>query len=452
MAQHPTPDDAALPEDSPVDETPQDETPQDGTVAEAAEPMPATDEATVADANAAEDVEPDVPASDVVVPDEAPEPVEVVEPESPVAVVGASDVPQDDAREDVATDDPGTIGHLPDPAPTTPAPGTVAEVGARAPAGQAADTDHGTEEALAATGATEVVPAPPGTTSAPAEAAAPGGGDAVGQDAPVEPQPAPRPRPTAHGRHEAAASPPADAPGGWSKLGHAMRPQLTRSKLLAGLLCALLGFALAVQVSQTQEQQLSSLRQSDLVRLLDEVTQRANELEERVATLQSTRDELKSGSGQQQAALELAQKQSESQGILSGRLPAEGPGIELSIVEPGQPLSAPKMFNILEELRNAGAEVVEVNGVRLVTSSYFEDRDGGIVVDGQKITSPYRWTVIGDPSTLETALEIPGGAMATVRTAGAVPTITQEELVTVDATREPQAPRFATPVPAEDGS
>lgn len=437
MAQHPTPDDAALPEESPVDETP-----QDGTVAEAAEP-PAADEATVTDTS--DETAPDVPAVSAV-SDETPVPAEEAEPAAPVAVVGSSDALHDEARADVTAGGSGTIGHLPDPAAAS-APESVTEV-AQVPDGSSAGTDHGADEVLAATGATgatEAVSAAPRTTSVPAEAAAPGGGDDVGQDAP-------RPRPTAHGRHEAAASPPAGAPGGWAKLGHAMRPQLTRSKLLAGLLCALLGFALAVQVSQTQEQQLSSLRQSDLVRLLDEVTQRANELEERVATLQSTRDELKSGSGQQQAALELAQKQSESQGILSGRLPAEGPGIELSIVEPGQPLTAPKMFNILEELRNAGAEVVEVNGVRLVTSSYFEDRDGGIVVDGQKITSPYRWTVIGDPSTLETALEIPGGAMATVRTAGAVPTITQKELVTVDATREPQAPRFATPVPAEDGS
>lgn len=430
MAKNQTPDDAPLPEGSPVDDTS-----LEADVAAAPEPVPSTDDAETADEpDGVEEAEADVAA-----PHETG-----VEPEAPKPPVSSDD--QVDDRADDTSDDPGATGRLPDAAPaapaatpSTPEPVTAAVVQAR----------YGPP---AVTGAVEASTAPTRTTSVPADAPAPGGEHAVGQDDTAEPHSSPHPRPTPHGRHEAAATPSAGSSGGWSKLGHAMRPQLTRSKLLAGLLCALLGFALAVQVSQTQEQQLSSLRQSDLVRLLDEVTQRANELEERVATLQSTRDELKSGSGQQQAALELAQKQSESQGILSGRLPAEGPGIELSIVEPGQPLTAPKMFNILEELRNAGAEVIEVNGVRLVTSSYFEDRDGGIVVDGQKITSPYRWKVIGDPSTLETALEIPGGAMATVRTAGAVPTITQKELVTVDATREPQAPQFATPVPAEDGS
>jgi uncharacterized protein YlxW (UPF0749 family) len=239
--------------------------------------------------------------------------------------------------------------------------------------------------------------------------------------------------------------------GGWSKLARAMRPQVTRSQVLAGVLCALLGFALVVQVSQTQEQQLSSLRQSDLVRILDDVTRRAEGLETQVQSLQDTRDELSSGSDQQRAAQELAERQAQTQGILSGRLPAEGPGITLTITEGSRRIPASKLFNILEELRNAGVEVVEINGVRLVTSSYFEETGRGMVVDGQKIDSPYRWVAIGDPSTLETALEIPGGAMASVRNEGASPAITQEDLVTITSTREPQAPQFATPVPLEEG-
>lgn len=324
---------------------------------------------------------------------------------------------QETAHHDV--DDPA---HAPDLTRTDPAPDPDAASATTAPAAPAS-----------------IESADPGSDAA--RATSPDGHDEV----PTEAE-----RPAATGN---AAPEPTGESGpvsGWVTLGRAIRPRATRSQVLAGLLCALLGFALAVQVSQTQEQQLSSLRQSDLVRLLDDVTQRANELESRVSDLQDTRDELKSGSGQQRAALELAQRQSDTQGILSGRLPAEGPGITLTITERGERLSASKLFNILEELRNAGVEVVEINGVRLVTSSYFEETTGGMVVDGQKISSPYRWSAVGDPSTLETALEIPGGAMATVRNAGAETSITQEELVTIESVREPAAPRFATPVPAED--
>jgi uncharacterized protein YlxW (UPF0749 family) len=305
------------------------------------------------------------------------------------------------------------------------------------------DVPSGLVDASAVDGAT--ADAAPGGERAAASHAPPEAPDAPGpHDAPDE-EPA---RPAApHGRHGAPVLP---EPGGLRALGRALRPHATRSQVVVGVLCALLGFALVAQVSQTQEDQLSSLRQSDLVRLLDDVTQRSGELEDQVASLEATRDELRSGSGRERAALEVAREQEQTQGILSGRLPAQGPGVEIEVAEDGSALDAFLLFNVLEELRNAGAEAMEVNGVRLVASSYFEDTADGVVVDGQRIASPYRWTVIGDPSTLETALEIPGGAMATLRSDGARTTIQQQAQVEVTATREPSEPRFATPVPADE--
>ncbi|PZR52831.1 hypothetical protein DNL40_10480 [Xylanimonas oleitrophica] len=224
-----------------------------------------------------------------------------------------------------------------------------------------------------------------------------------------------------------------------------MRPRATRSQVLAGVLCGLLGFALVVQVRQSGQDELSSLRQDDLVRLLDEVTVRAEQLEGEVSRLQRSRDELESGTGQAQAALEVAQRRAESEGILSGRLPAQGPGVQIEVSDPGARLRAAKLFNVLEELRNAGAEAVQVNGVRLVTSSAFVDTDAGIAVDGQVLSSPYRWTAIGDPATLDRALEIPGGGLAQIRTDGATAATTREDVVVVDAVVELSEPRFARP-------
>ncbi|MFF2622136.1 DUF881 domain-containing protein [Oerskovia jenensis] len=374
-------------------------------------------------------------------------------PEGRTQDVASSDAPVPEQRDEwSASDVPWDVAGLPGAAPDGP------PVAATAPPAQVPTTAEPVDVAAAGAGsAPSVDPAAAKVAAATTAASVTGAAAASGTSRSADASP---PAPDHHhGRHEAPEAAPAapgstdGAPaGGWSKLGRAMRPQVTRSQLLAGLLCALLGFALAVQVSQTQEQQLSSLRQSDLVRLLDDVTQRANALETRVEGLQETRDELSSGSGQQRAALELAQRQSETQGILSGRLPAEGPGITLTITETDERIPAHKLFNILEELRNAGVEVVEVNGIRLVTSSYFEETSRGMVVDGQKVSSPYQWKAIGDPSTLETALEIPGGAMASVRNEGADPKITQEDLITISSTREPEAPEFATPVPAEGGN
>ena len=243
----------------------------------------------------------------------------------------------------------------------------------------------------------------------------------------------------------AAASAPREEPSGWRRLGEALRPRATRSQVLAGVLCAALGFALVVQVQQSASDQLSSARQEDLVRLLDEVTDRAQQLGDEVSGLETTRDELLSGSGKAQSALELAQQRAESEGILSGRLPAQGPGVRVTVEDPSHSLKASQMFNVLEELRNAGAEVVELNDVRLVTSTWFEDEGDQIVVDGTTLTSPYEWTVIGDPETLDRALEIPGGALATVRTAGAEASTSRHDQVKVAAVTPPEEPEYAKP-------
>jgi hypothetical protein len=127
---------------------------------------------------------------------------------------------------------------------------------------------------------------------APAEASdAPAAPTASPQRLPGDPDPEPLPaRTVARGR-----------------LGNAMRPRATRGQLLAGLLCAVLGFALVVQARQTQTQGLDSLRQADLVRLLDNVTNAEARAEQDVRDQQAIRDRLLSGSGTSAAAQEAAQ-------------------------------------------------------------------------------------------------------------------------------------------------
>ena len=252
-----------------------------------------------------------------------------------------------------------------------------------------------------------------------------------------QPEPAPEPKPEPKPEPEPAS--------GWKRVAQLLRPRGTRSELLTGLLCLALGFALAVQVGQSTGDQLSSLRQDELVRLLDEVTQRADQLDAEVSDLEEIRDDLQSEDGRDQAARDLAQQRAEQEGILSGRLPAQGPGVRIHVADGDKPLEAQALFNLLEELRNAGAEAIQVNDVRLVTTSYFVDSGGGIVLDGAAIASPYEWTAIGDPETIDRALEIPGGALPRIREEGGEAVTTPADQVSVDAVRIPGEPEHAEP-------
>jgi uncharacterized protein YlxW (UPF0749 family) len=242
------------------------------------------------------------------------------------------------------------------------------------------------------------------------------------------------------------AGPPARAVAR-GRLGHAMRPRATRGQVLAGLLCALLGFALVVQARQTQTQGLEQLRQADLVRLLDNVTNAEARAEQDVRDQQAIRDRLLSGSDSSEAAQQAAQQRLDTLGLLAGTVPASGPGIQLEISDPRRQVDASVLLDTLEELRDGGAEVVQIGDVRVVAATAFTDDAEGVRVDNRLLTPPYRYTVIGEPQTLAKVLQIPGGVLDVLRSKGAQGRVSQPPTVRVDALRAPTQPQYARPAP-----
>jgi uncharacterized protein YlxW (UPF0749 family) len=227
-----------------------------------------------------------------------------------------------------------------------------------------------------------------------------------------------------------------------------LRP--TRATILVALPAAVLGFGLVVQVRAAgRDSGLTTARQEDLVRILDDLTSREERLRAEIATLQQTRDRLTTGLDQDAAALEEARRRAEVLGILAGTLPARGPGIELVVEDPQRTVTADVLLDAVQELRDAGAEAIQLGDVRLVAGSYLVDADGGIEVDGTVVTAPYRFLAVGDARTLAEAMEIPGGVVdAVAAKAGANAVVRTRREVVVDALKAIAPPRYARPSPA----
>jgi uncharacterized protein YlxW (UPF0749 family) len=218
-----------------------------------------------------------------------------------------------------------------------------------------------------------------------------------------------------------------------------------RSQALIGLMLAILGFALVVQLRTTHESsRFASARQEDLLRILDDLTARSERLRAEIEDLQRTRDRLSGGAGQSQAALEESRRRQDVLRILAGTVAASGPGIEVTIADPEHAVTSDVLLNVMQELRDAGAEAMQVNGVRLVGSSWFTDTDDGIVADGKALRAPFAFRAIGDPHTLSEALGIPGGVLDQVAgRSGATASVAERPKVVVDALRALSEPRYA---------
>ncbi|HVE75049.1 MAG TPA: DUF881 domain-containing protein [Mycobacteriales bacterium] len=251
---------------------------------------------------------------------------------------------------------------------------------------------------------------------------------------------------------------PAPAPL-WRRL---VKPRLRRVDVAVALLLATLGFAAAVQVRATRgDGVLDSARQEDLVRILDDVENRSERLRAEIATLRDTERRLTGGNDRTGAALADAQRRSQLLGVLAGTVPARGPGVELTLTDPRAELGADGLLDALAELRDAGAEAIQIQGsapttpgattgpagpvVRVVVSTAFVDEKGGVAVDGTVLSAPYRFLVIGDPATLASALGIPGGVVDAVEQAGGEAYVVRREDLQVNALRRPASPRYARP-------
>ena len=225
------------------------------------------------------------------------------------------------------------------------------------------------------------------------------------------------------------------------------RPRATKANALAALLAILLGFAVATQVRQNQSQGLETLRQEDLVNILDSATLQSQRLDQQARELQITRDQLVSGSTSGAAAVEAAQERIDSLAILAGTAGAKGPGIQMTIADPGAKMTPPVLLDAIEELRDAGAEAIQGNNVRIVASSHFSQGASGIAIVGKNVTQPYTISAIGDPTTMSSAMQIPGGLAENVRQLGATINIALEKELTVGALHTLTEPRYARPVP-----
>ncbi|MFJ3221741.1 DUF881 domain-containing protein [Streptomyces sp. NPDC086783] len=222
-------------------------------------------------------------------------------------------------------------------------------------------------------------------------------------------------------------------------------PRVTRAQLIVALLLFGLGFGLAVQVASNSDSgsALRGARQEDLVRILDELDDRTQRLEDEKQGLEDQRTELRNSSNQAEEARKQTVEKEKQLGILAGTVAAQGPGITVTIDDTKGTVQADMLLDAIQELRAAGAEAIQVNGVRVVADTYLTDSGAGVSVDGNKITQPYRFKVIGKPQDLEPALNIPGGVVQTLEKEQATVTVDRSTKIVVDALRAAERPDYA---------
>lgn len=242
----------------------------------------------------------------------------------------------------------------------------------------------------------------------------------------------------------------AAAPGGAarSRLGKAMAARPGRAQVLVAILLAALGFAAAVQIRLTHtSNDFAGQRRGDLVVLLDSLSSATDRAQSQLNQLEQTRRDLQSSSASRTAAIDEARKRIQVLEILAGTIPATGPGVTITINDPNGTITAAVLLNGIEELRDAGAEAIQINHrVRVVASTAVTDAGGPIVADGVQLAPPYVIEAIGSSHTLSDAASFPGGLSDQVTSLGGTVTVHEADDVNVTALHKVTPPEYSHPI------
>jgi uncharacterized protein YlxW (UPF0749 family) len=205
-------------------------------------------------------------------------------------------------------------------------------------------------------------------------------------------------------------------------------------QIAIALTLALLGFLLATQLRSQQNltQRLSIERESDLGQILTELTDRSDQLSGEIVDLRVKLAQASGTEAQQQTLIDDARQQLEGLQILLGLLPVKGPGVVMVFGDPQGTVGPDVLLDTVQELRDAGAEAIEISGVRVVASTAFTGSPSAIQVGRVPLRAPYEVRAIGAASTLAEAMRIPGGVVDSLAAhAGASVRITQEGSVSI---------------------
>ena len=244
---------------------------------------------------------------------------------------------------------------------------------------------------------------------------------------------------------------PADAAGGTRARLRAALLRPGRGQILAAVILFIVGAAGAMQIRiNTADDTYASARREDLIQLLDGLSAESRRLEGEIAQLEQTRRNLQSGADTQRVARSEAERHLTELAILAGTAPAEGRGIRMRIADPKAAVDAGVLLDAVEEMRDAGAEVIEVNNtIRVVASTWFSSDVRGLVIDGKAVSRPITLEVIGDPHSLEEAARFRGGIVSEITgpKIGGQVQIEPEDRVVIESLHAPRENQYARPAP-----
>lgn len=208
--------------------------------------------------------------------------------------------------------------------------------------------------------------------------------------------------------------------------------------LTLGIVCCILTIAISIQLKTVDDASSTvslTLTSNDLrdqvLKSKEKYDKKVKELENSEKELQNRREQATNndeGSARKEEEIKQAN-------IYLGRTNVAGDGIVLKLQDNNSvsrssisPLDNIELYLVhagdlvilVNDLKNAGAEAISINGQRIVNNSSIYCAGNVIKINGEKISSPIEIKAIGNPDLLYGSITIPGGYIELLKDTGVI--------------------------------
>ncbi len=196
--------------------------------------------------------------------------------------------------------------------------------------------------------------------------------------------------------------------------------------------------------SQAPAIELSSLSAQELSTLVETLSARNVDFSDGLADLREQIRDYEQAQVAGESDLTISQGLLDTISAFGGLVAVEGQGIEMEVEGS---FDATAVNDLIYELRNAGAEAIAVDDVRITARSVAVMGTSEIEIDGVEIGRSFTITAIGSPEGLASALNRPGGILLLLQQSiDARFTVTQHQYLVVPATERDLLPTAARAV------
>ena len=217
------------------------------------------------------------------------------------------------------------------------------------------------------------------------------------------------------------------------------------SRLTVALVAGILGILAVGQLrGQSGAPALAGMSATALTQLIANLTTGNDELRGEITDLTEQQTRLQEAHDRGETTVDDLAADLARIRAWAGLAPVSGTGI--AIIVRG-PIGGDGLEDLLNELRNAGAEAISVDGVRIVAGAVVAGAPGALSVENHAIGDAFEIRAIGSPQILTGTLTRTGGVVAQIGTTypDARLTVTPVEQLTLPATERTLVPTHGKP-------